>query len=74
MDITAVTADQCKVLMEGFSALCYRLQVANMVARGNKPGLSISGGGGGEGDKGSNEAGGTMPNTSVSESMNGKRI
>lgn len=28
VDITAVTADQCKVLMEGFSALCFRLQVA----------------------------------------------
>ena len=25
VDITAVTADQCKVLMEGFSALCFRL-------------------------------------------------
>lgn len=30
VDITAVTADQCKVLMEGFSALCFRLQVANL--------------------------------------------
>jgi len=29
VDITAVTADQCKVLMEGFSALCFRLQVAH---------------------------------------------
>ena len=38
VDITAVTADQCKVLMEGFSALCYRLQVANMVAKGSRPG------------------------------------
>lgn len=27
VDITAITADQCKVLMEGFSALCYRLHV-----------------------------------------------
>lgn len=25
VDITAVTADSCKILMEGFSALCYRL-------------------------------------------------
>jgi len=33
VDITAVTADQCKVLMEGFSALCFRLQVANMAGR-----------------------------------------
>lgn len=35
VDITAVTADQCKVLMEGFSALCYRLQVNSL--RGNRP-------------------------------------
>lgn len=32
VDITAVTADQCKVLMEGFSALCFRLQVANLAS------------------------------------------
>jgi hypothetical protein len=36
VDITSVTADQCKVLMEGFSALCFRLQVANLVGNGNK--------------------------------------
>ena len=30
VNFTAVTADQCKVLMEGFSALCFRLQVANI--------------------------------------------
>jgi hypothetical protein len=36
VDITAVTADQCKVLMEGFSALCFRLQVANLAGRGSK--------------------------------------
>lgn len=37
VDITAVTADQCKVLMEGFSALCFRLQVASLAGRsGNK--------------------------------------
>jgi hypothetical protein len=39
VDITAVTADQCKVLMEGFSALCFRLQVANLAGRaGGKKG------------------------------------
>jgi len=38
VDITSVTADQCKVLMEGFSALCFRLQVANLVGKGNKKG------------------------------------
>ena len=38
VDITAVTADQCKVLMEGFSALCFRLQVANLAGRGAKKG------------------------------------
>ena len=40
VDITAVTADQCKVLMEGFSALCFRLQVANLAGRGAKKGKS----------------------------------
>mmetsp|Transcript_26060 Transcript_26060/g.61225 ORF Transcript_26060/g.61225 Transcript_26060/m.61225 type:complete len:367 (+) Transcript_26060:254-1354(+) len=34
VDITSVTADQCKVLMEGFSALCFRLQVANLAGKG----------------------------------------
>mmetsp|Transcript_37654 Transcript_37654/g.43012 ORF Transcript_37654/g.43012 Transcript_37654/m.43012 type:complete len:298 (-) Transcript_37654:72-965(-) len=29
LDITSKTADQCKVLMEGFSALCFRLQLVN---------------------------------------------
>lgn len=38
VDITSVTADQCKVLMEGFSALCFRLQVANLVGKGNEKG------------------------------------
>jgi hypothetical protein len=33
VDITAVTADQCKVLMEGFSALCFRLQVATLAGK-----------------------------------------
>ena len=36
VDITGVTADQCKVLMEGFSALCFRLQVANLAGKNNK--------------------------------------
>jgi len=27
IDITSKTSDQCKVLMEGFSALCFRLQI-----------------------------------------------
>merc|ERR1712174_46790 len=36
VDITALTADQCKVLMEGFSALCFRLQVANLAHTRNK--------------------------------------
>jgi hypothetical protein len=38
VDITSVTADQCKVLMEGFSALCFRLQVANLAGKGSKTG------------------------------------
>jgi hypothetical protein len=36
VDITSVTADQCKVLMEGFSALCFRLQVADLAGKGSK--------------------------------------
>jgi len=40
VDITAVTADQCKVLMEGFSALCFRLQVAHLAGQGKKVGIS----------------------------------
>ena len=44
VDITAVTADQCKVLMEGFSALCFRLQLAQTVAGGD----GKKGGGAGE--------------------------
>mmetsp|Transcript_4072 Transcript_4072/g.9234 ORF Transcript_4072/g.9234 Transcript_4072/m.9234 type:complete len:453 (-) Transcript_4072:297-1655(-) len=63
VDITAVTADQCKVLMEGFSALCFRLQVAQNVATSS----------GGEGQKqGQGEAVGkqgedaaTLTNTSL---------
>ena len=27
LDMTAISTDQCKVLMEGFSALCFRLQL-----------------------------------------------
>ena len=53
VDITAVTADQCKVLMEGFSALCFRLQVAQNVASSGGAaaqagGNKAEGGGGGE--------------------------
>jgi hypothetical protein len=40
VDITAVTADQCKVLMEGYSALCFRLQVANLAKGGTKKGAA----------------------------------
>mmetsp|Transcript_6568 Transcript_6568/g.9467 ORF Transcript_6568/g.9467 Transcript_6568/m.9467 type:complete len:460 (+) Transcript_6568:241-1620(+) len=36
VDITAATADQCKVLMEGFSALCFRLHVATLAGRNRK--------------------------------------
>ena len=46
VDITAVTADQCKVLMEGFSALCFRLQVADLAGKGGgaKKGAAAAGG------------------------------
>ena len=30
VDFTAATVDQCKILMEGFSALCFRLQMARL--------------------------------------------
>jgi hypothetical protein len=33
LDMTAVSNDQCKVLMEGFSALCYRLKLEQMKER-----------------------------------------
>mmetsp|Transcript_29061 Transcript_29061/g.61662 ORF Transcript_29061/g.61662 Transcript_29061/m.61662 type:complete len:466 (+) Transcript_29061:862-2259(+) len=49
VDITAVTADQCKVLMEGFSALCFRLQVAQNVAN-SAGGASGAKGAGKEGE------------------------
>ena len=54
VDITAVTADQCKVLMEGFSALCFRLQVAQNVAGDGKTG-SKGGGGGAARESNNNE-------------------
>lgn len=63
VDITAVTADQCKVLMEGFSALCFRLQVAQSVAGGE------GGKDGGEGKKEDDDDRGTasvtLTNTSA---------
>lgn len=63
VDITAVTADQCKVLMEGFSALCFRLQVAQNVA---------SAGGGakaGSAGKAGTEEGGTESVTLTNNSL-----
>lgn len=30
VDFTCMTVDQCKILMEGFSALCFRLQMARL--------------------------------------------
>lgn len=67
VDITAVTADQCKVLMEGFSALCFRLQVANMAGR--KQGM-VSPTGEGEGD-GNHEKGERMSATTSPPTTNG---
>lgn len=62
VDITAVTADQCKVLMEGFSALCFRLQVANVAGgRGeNRPARPMP-----EEDGVSTTASATLTNTST---------
>jgi len=60
VDITAVTADQCKVLMEGFSALCFRLQVATLAGRGGKKGQAMP-----EEDGVSTTASNTLTNTST---------
>jgi len=38
VDITAVSEDQCKVLMQGFSALCFRIQLS-IVARTRLTGI-----------------------------------
>ena len=62
VDITAVTADQCKVLMEGFSALCFRLQVANLAGRGGKKGKNTIG----EEEVASTTASNTLTNNSTS--------
>lgn len=62
VDITAVTADQCKVLMEGFSALCFRLQVANLAGRGGKKGKNPIG----EEEVASTTASNTLTNNSTS--------
>ncbi|CAB9525802.1 expressed unknown protein [Seminavis robusta] len=35
VDFTAATVDQCKILMEGFSALCFRLQMARLEQQEN---------------------------------------
>ncbi|KAL7544396.1 hypothetical protein ACHAWF_007774 [Thalassiosira exigua] len=55
VDITAVTADQCKVLMEGFSALCFRLQVAQNVAGQGGGGGGTQGQTGGTARKGEDD-------------------
>jgi hypothetical protein len=60
VDITAVTADQCKVLMEGFSALCFRLQLATIAARNGKKGRAMP-----EEDGVSTTASATLTNTSA---------
>jgi hypothetical protein len=60
VDITAVTADQCKVLMEGFSALCFRLQVATLAGRGAKKGQAMP-----EEDGVSTTASATLTNSST---------
>lgn len=61
VDITAVTADQCKVLMEGFSALCFRLQVATLAGRsGGKKGQAMP-----EEDGVSTTASATLTNSST---------
>jgi len=65
VDITAVTADQCKVLMEGFSALCFRLQMANLAGKKNKGITDSDGGDGPFVDGASTTASATLTNTST---------
>lgn len=69
VDITAVTADQCKVLMEGFSALCFRLQVAQNVAQqtGQQKGEGKK-----EDTEGSTTASATLTNSSAPMNSPGK--
>ena len=72
VDITAVTADQCKVLMEGFSALCFRLQVAQNLQSGQAPGGGGDGTSAGESkaDDGGSAAGGGGGTASVTLTNN----
>jgi len=70
VDITAVTADQCKVLMEGFSALCYRLQVANMTGRGRGNGMVAIGN---DEKDGNNEEGGAVAQTATTTNTSANR-
>jgi len=65
VDITAVTADQCKVLMEGFSALCFRLQVADLAGKGTNNKKAASGRGMPEEDGVSTTASVTLTNSST---------
>lgn len=65
VDITAVTADQCKVLMEGFSALCFRLQVADLAGKGANNKKAGSGKGMPEEDGVSTTASVTLTNSST---------
>jgi len=65
VDITAVTADQCKVLMEGFSALCFRLQMANLAGKKNKGATDSDAGDGPFIDGASTTASATLTNTST---------
>jgi len=65
VDITAVTADQCKVLMEGFSALCFRLQMANLAGKKNKGATDSDAGDSPFVDGASTTASATLTNTST---------
>ncbi len=69
VDITSVTADQCKVLMEGFSALCFRLQVANLAGKGNKVGAQKMP----EEEEAATTASATLTNTSTPLSPHNRR-
>jgi hypothetical protein len=69
VDITAVTADQCKVLMEGFSALCFRLLVAQNMSRSGNPTSTNTAAVGGDGKGGTSGTGGGDEDKAATESV-----
>ena len=65
VDFTAMTVDQCKILMEGFSALCFRLQMAKLEQQANDDDTHVTGMSGVEIDDDSTTASLTTTNMSA---------